>query len=188
MRYIDQVDVVGKKVLLRCDFNVPIENNVISDMSRINKSLKTINYLLEQNCSLVLISHLGRIKTREDKNKNSLKIVADELSKLLNKEIKFINNPVGMDALKTCKNLMPGEIVLLENTRYCDYPEKLESKNDLNLAKYWSSFAEIFVVDAFGSLHRAHASVAGISKFLPTYFGLLIKEEMESLFRPYPSQ
>lgn len=181
MKYIDEVQLTGKKVLLRCDFNVPIENNVISDNSRIIKSLKTINYLLSQNCSLVLISHLGRIKTREDKAKNSLKIVANELSKLLNKEVKFVNNPVGMDALLACKNLNPGEIVLLENTRYCDYPEKLESKNDANLAKYWASFGDVFVVDAFGSLHRAHASVAGISKWLPTYYGLLVKEEIEGL-------
>ena len=86
-----------------------------------------------------------------------------------------------MEVLKTCKELKPKDIVLLENTRYCDYPEKLESKNDLNLARYWSSLGEVFVVDAFGSLHRAHASVAGISTYLPTYYGFLIKEEMEGL-------
>ncbi|MBQ6840842.1 MAG: phosphoglycerate kinase [Bacilli bacterium] len=181
MKYIDEVELSNKKVIVRCDFNVPIENHKISDNSRIVKSLKTIEYLLKQNCSLILMSHLGRIKTREDKAKNSLKIVADELSSLLNKEVKFINNPVGMDALMACKQLSPGEIILLENARYCDYPEKLESNNDMNLSKYWSSFADAFVVDAFGSLHRAHASVAGISRYLPTYFGLLIKEEMEGL-------
>lgn len=181
MRYIDEVELSSKKVVLRCDFNVPIQNNVISDNSRILKSLKTINYLLEKNCALILMSHLGRIKSREDKNKNSLRIVAEELQKHLGKKVKFIDSPVGMAALKAAKELKNGEIILLENVRYCDYPEKLESNNDINLAKYWSSFGDVFVVDAFGSLHRSHASVAGISKFLPTYFGLLVKEEMQGL-------
>ncbi len=181
MVYIDEVDVSSKKVILRCDFNVPIEKGEITDDTRIVKSLKTINYLLENNCSLILLSHLGRIKTRDDKAKNSLKVVSTRLSELLKKEVKFINEPVGMEVLKTCKELKPQEIVLLENTRFCDYPEKLESKNDLNLAKYWSSLGDIFVVDAFGSLHRAHSSVAGISAYLPTYYGFLIKEEMDGL-------
>ncbi len=181
MKYIDEVDISSKKVILRCDFNVPIENGKIVDDTRIEKSLKTINYLLDKNCSVILLSHLGRVKTRDDKLKNTLKPVGDRLSKLLNKEVKFIPEAVGMNVLKTCKDLKPGEVVLLENTRYCDLPEKLESKNDLNLAKYWSCLGDVFVVDAFGSLHRAHASVAGISKYLPTYFGFLVKEEMENL-------
>ena len=181
MKYIDEVDISSKKVILRCDFNVPIENGKIVDDTRIVKSLKTINYLLENNCSIILMSHLGRIKTRDDKLKNSLAPVSDKLSELLGIKVKFLKDPVGMDVLKTCKELKPKELVLLENTRFCDLPEKLESKNDLNLAKYWSCLGDIFVVDAFGSLHRAHASVAGISKYLPTYFGLLVKEEMENL-------
>jgi phosphoglycerate kinase len=181
MKYIDEVDISSKKVILRCDFNVPIENGKIVDDTRIVKSLKTINFLLENNCSIVLMSHLGRIKTRDDKLKNSLAPVSDKLSELLGIKVKFLKDPVGMDVLKTCKELKPKELVLLENTRFCDLPEKLESKNDLNLAKYWSCLGDIFVVDAFGSLHRAHASVAGISKYLPTYFGLLVKEEMENL-------
>ena len=181
MKYIDEVDISSKKVILRCDFNVPIENGKIVDDTRIEKSLKTINYLLDKNCSVILLSHLGRVKTRDDKLKNTLKPVGERLSKLLNKEVKFIPEAVGMNVLKTCKDLKPKEVVLLENTRYCDLPEKLESKNDLNLAKYWSCLGDVFVVDAFGSLHRAHASVAGISKYLPTYFGFLVKEEMENL-------
>lgn len=181
VRYIDEVDINNKKVILRCDFNVPIENGEIVDNTRILKSLKTINYLLERNCSLILLSHLGRVKIREDKLKNSLKIVCNELSALMNKNIKFISSPVGMETLTACKNLESGEIIMLENTRFCDYPEKLESNNDLNLAKYWSSLGDVFVVDAFGSLHRAHASVAGIGAYLPTYFGLLVKEEFEGL-------
>lgn len=181
MKYIDEVDISSKKVILRCDFNVPIANGKIVDDTRIVKSLKTINYLLEKNCSIILMSHLGRVKTRDDKFKNTLKPVSERLSELTKIKVKFLPEPVGMDVLKSCKELKPKEIVLLENTRYCDLPEKLESKNDLNLAKYWSCLGDLFVVDAFGSLHRAHASVAGISKFIPTYFGLLVKEEMQNL-------
>lgn len=181
VKCIDEVDVRNKKVILRCDFNVPIENGEIVDNTRIKKSLKTINYILENNCSLILLSHLGRVKTREDKIKNSLRIVCNELSALLNKNVKFVDNPVGMDVLSACKNLQNGELIMLENTRYCDYPERLETNNDTNLAKYWSSLGDVFVVDAFGSLHRSHASVAGISQFSPTYYGFLVKEECEGL-------
>ena len=182
MKYIDEVYISDKKVILRCDFNVPIKENKVMDETRIIKSLKTIDYLLEKNCSVILLSHLGRIKTRDDKKTNTLSPVAEVLSKLLKKEVLFIDEPVGMKVLKACKNLKSKEVILLENTRFCDYPEKLESNNDENLAKYWSSLGDVFVVDAFGSLHRAHASVAGISKYIPTYYGLLVKEEMVNLF------
>ena len=181
MKYIDEVDINNKKVILRCDLNVPIENNIVLDDTRIVKSIKTMEYLLNKNCSLIILSHLGRVRVREDKMKYSLKPIALVLSKLLNKQVKFVDNPVGMEVIKECKNINSGEIILLENTRYCDYPEKLESNNDLNLAKYWSALGDIFVCDAFGSLHRKHASVIGISKYLPTYFGLLVKEEINGL-------
>ena len=181
MRYIDEEEIQNKKVILRLDLNVPIENGSIMDTSRIEKSLKTIKYLLNGNNSIIILSHLGRIKTREDKINNSLKVVAQKLGDLLHKDVSFIDNPVGMEVLKRCKELLPGQIVMLENVRYCDYPEKLESNNDENLAKYWSKLGDVFVCDAFGSLHRLHASVAGISKYLPSYFGLLVKEEMQSL-------
>ncbi len=181
MKYIDEAELVSKKVILRCDYNVPIKNGEIEDDTRIVKSLKTIKYLLEKKCSIIILSHLGRIKTREDKVKNSLEPVSKRLSELLKKDVKFIDEPVGMKVLTECKKINPGEIIMLENTRFCDYPEKLESKNDLNIAKYWSCLGDVFVVDAFGSLHRAHASVAGISKYLPTYFGFLVKEEIENL-------
>lgn len=181
MEYIDKANVDGKRVIVRCDFNVPIKDGEIVDDSRIVKSLETINYLLSKNASVILMSHLGRIKSREDKLENSLKVVGERLRTLLNKDVIFINEPVGSDVLNTCKNIKSGDVVLLENTRFCDFPEKLESKNDLELAKYWSVLGDIFVVDAFGSLHRAHSSVAGISKYLPTYFGFLVKKEMEGL-------
>lgn len=181
MKYIDNIDLSNKKVIIRCDFNVPIKDGIIEDDTRIIKSTKTIKYLLKQNCSLILMSHLGRIKTPEDKNKNTLIKVAERLSEILKVDVKFVSSPVGMEVISSCNELKNGEVLLLENTRYCDYPEKLESKNDLELAKYWSTLADAFVVDAFGSLHRAHASVAGISRYLPTYFGLLVKEEIEGL-------
>lgn len=181
MKFIDEVEIKDKKIILRCDFNVPIENGNIKDNTKIKKSIKTINYLLENNNAIILLSHLGRVKTREDKINNTLLPVAKELSKFLNKEVTFINEPVGMKVLNAVKNLNYGEIILLENTRFCDYPEKLESHNDLNLAKYWSVLADIFVVDAFATLHRNHSSVAGISKYLPTYYGLLVKEEIINL-------
>lgn len=181
MLYIDENDIQNKKVILRLDLNVPMKDGIITDDSRIEKSLKTIKYLLERNCSIIILSHLGRIKVREDKKSNTLKPVADKLSTLLSRPVEFIDEPVGMQVLSKCKELKPKDIILLENTRYCDYPEKLESNNDLNLAKYWSSLGDIFVVDAFGSLHRNHASVAGISKYIPTYFGLLVKEEITNL-------
>lgn len=181
MKYIDEENISNKKVILRCDFNVPIENGKITDDTRIVKSLKTIKYLLSNNCSIILMSHFGRIKVRDDKINNSLLPVARHLSELLNIDVKFLMSPVGMEVISACKNIKSGEIILLENTRFCDYPEKLESNNDENLAKYWASLADIFVIDAFGSLHRLHASVAGISKYLKTYYGFLVKEEIEGL-------
>lgn len=181
IKYIDSYDISDKKIVLRCDFNVPIENGVITDNSRIEKALITINYLLEKNNSLIILSHLGRVKSKEDKINNTLKPVAYELSKLLKRKVTFLLEPVGTNVITTCKNMKIGDVILLENTRYCDYPEKLESTNDENLAKYWASLGDVFVLDAFGSMHRNHASVSGISKYIPTYFGLLVKEELTNL-------
>lgn len=181
IKYIDSYDISDKKIVLRCDFNVPIEDGVITDNSRIEKALKTINYLLEKNNSLIILSHLGRVKSKEDKINNTLKPVAYELSKLLKRKVTFLSEPVGTNVITTCKNMKMGDVILLENTRYCDYPEKLESTNDENLAKYWASLGDVFVLDAFGSMHRNHASVSGISKYIPTYFGLLVKEELTNL-------
>lgn len=180
-KYIDSYDISDKKIVLRCDFNVPIEDGVITDNSRIEKALKTINYLLEKNNSLIILSHLGRVKSKEDKINNTLKPVAYELSKLLKRKVTFLSEPVGTNVITTCKSMKNGDVILLENTRYCDYPEKLESTNDENLAKYWASLGDVFVLDAFGSMHRNHASVSGISKYIPTYFGLLVKEELTNL-------
>lgn len=181
MNFIDSVDITNKKVILRCDLNVPIKDGKVLDDTKIKKSIKTISYLLNNNCSVIILSHLGRIKTSVDKLENSLKPCKKILEDNLNQEVIFLDNPVGMNVITTCKNLKCKQVVLLENTRFCDFPEKLESRNDLGLAKYWSVLADVFVIDAFASLHRLHASVAGITNYLPTYFGFLVKNEIEGL-------
>lgn len=181
MKYLSTENIENKKVIVRVDYNVPVDNGKVLDDSKIQKSLKTINYLLEHNCSVILLSHFGRIKVPDDKANNTLKPVYEVLESLLNVDVKFIDNPVGPEVINSCKELKNKEVILLENTRYCDYPEKLESNNSNNLARYWASLGEVFVVDAFASLHRNHASVSGISAFLPTYYGFLVEAELKSL-------
>jgi len=176
MKYLSDTSIINKTVLLRCDFNVPVKENVIQDDSKIIKSLDTINYLLDNNNKVIILSHFDRIKKEEDKEENSLMIVYKYLKKFL--DLDFIPNPLNLEEVL---NNSEKKCFLVENTRYTDLPEKLESKNDLKLAKYWSNFADIFVLDAFGSLHRVHSSTAGIGKFLPTYFGYLVESELRNL-------
>ena len=178
---LNDVDLKNKKVIIRCDFNVPIKDGVITDDNRIIESIKTIKYVLSKNTKVILMSHLGRIKEEADKKKNSLKPVSKRLSELLGLDVKFINETRG-DVLENAVNNMEyGDVILIENTRYEDYPKKLESSNDVTLAKYWASLADIFVNDAFGTLHRAHASNVGISKFLPSCVGFLVEKELKEL-------
>lgn len=176
MKYLSEVEIKNKNIVLRCDFNVPVKDSIITDDSKIVKSLKTINHLLNNGNKVLILSHFGRVKSEEDKKKNSLKIVYEELKKYI--DVVFIENNQNVDFyLNTSKC----NCFLLENTRFTDVPEKRESKNNLELAKYWSSFGDIFVIDAFGSLHRAHSSTAGISAYLPTYCGFLVEEELKNL-------
>ncbi len=170
-----------KRVVLRLDFNVPVENGVIKDNSKIVKSLKTINYLLENNCKVIILSHFGRIKSEEDKLKNSLKVVGKELANLLKRDVKFLDNCYGDKVKNIVDESSLGEVILLENTRFMDVPTKKESGNDLELAKYWASLGDVYINDAFGSMHRAHASTAGIAKFLPHTIGFLVMDELEHL-------
>ncbi len=181
MKTIKDIDLKNKKVVIRVDYNVPIENGVIKDSSKIKKSLRSINYLLENNCRVVILSHFGRIKSEEDKIKNSLKIVAKELANLLGKNVKFLDNCFGDKVKSIVDNCGLGEVILLENTRFMDIPEKRESGNDLSLAEYWASLGEVYINDAFGSMHRAHASTAGIAKYLPHAIGFLVMDELEHL-------
>ncbi len=174
---VRDIDVKGKKVLVRCDFNVPYdENRKITDNRRIVAALPTIKYLIENDCKVILCSHLGRPKG-EVKPEFSLNIVADELSRLLNQEVKLAKDVVGEDALKLASELKPREVMLLENVRY----EAGEEKNDEELSKKFASLAEIFVNDAFGTAHRAHCSTTGVAKFLPAVSGFLIEKELNFL-------
>ena len=178
MKCIDEIDLNNKKIILRLDLNVPIKDGIILDDTKIRASIPTINYLLDQNCKLLILSHLGKIKTEEDKVGKSLKIVCDKMKELINKDIYFIDNVLSDEVPTILDN---HDIVMLENTRYADIPEKRESGCDLTLAEFWSKAGEFFVNDAFGTSHRKHASNYGISTFLPSAYGLLFKKEVEGL-------
>ena len=175
---VKDVDVKGKRVLLRCDFNVPIDKNTgeITDEGRIIAALPTINYLLEQGAAVIACSHFGRPKG-EFKPEFSLAPVALCLSKHLGKNVKMAKDVIGPDALQLAKSLKAGEIMLIENTRF----HKEEEKNDPEFAKCLVGMADLFVSDAFGSVHRAHASTEGVSKFLPAVSGFLLKKELDNI-------
>ena len=174
---VKDIDLKGKRVFVRCDFNVPMdENQNITDNTRIVAALPTIKYLLEQNCKIVLASHLGRPKG-EFKPEFSLKPVAKELSKLLNKEVIMAKDVIGEGTIQKALNLKEGEIMLLENVRF----HKEETDNDPEFAKKLASMAEVFVNDAFGTAHRAHASTTGIADYLPAVSGFLIEKELKFL-------
>lgn len=178
---IKDYDLNGKKVIIRCDFNVPIENGIIKDETRLKKSLKTIRYARKMGAKVILLSHLGRIKTEGDKQKYTLKPVAERLSKLLRKKITFVDQTRGEkleNAIKTMKNR---DVVLIENTRFEDLDGKKESSNDKELGKYWASLGDIFINDAFGTIHRSHASNLGIASHLPNGLGFLVENEIKKL-------
>ena len=181
MKGLASAKLKGKKVIVRVDYNVPMKNGKILDDNRIVASLKTINYLIEHKAKVILLSHLGRVKTKEDKETNSLREVAKHLSTLVNTPVYFIPVTRGEILVETVNNMLEGEIVLVENTRFEDVPKTLESSCDENLSKYWASLGNIFVLDAFGTAHRCHASTYGISKYLPSYAGFLVEEETKVL-------
>ncbi len=171
---VKDIDVKGKRVLLRCDFNVPQdEDGNITDNRRIVAALDTIKYLIDNDAKIILCSHLGRPKG-EFKKQFSLSPVAKELEKLLGKEVKLSEDVVGECSKKLVQNMKDGDIVLLENVRF----EKGEEKNDPEFAKQLASLADIYVNDAFGTTHRAHASTAGVAKFLPAVAGFLVEKEI----------
>ena len=171
---VRDIEVKGKKVLVRCDFNVPQdENGVITDNRRIVSALDTIKYLLENNAKVILCSHLGRPKG-EFKKEFSLAPIAAELSKLLGKEVKLAKDVIGEDAQALVNDIAEGEAILLENVRF----HREETDNEPEFAKKLASFAEVFVNDAFGTAHRAHASTAGVADYLPAVSGFLIEKEL----------
>ena len=178
---IKDYNLKGKKVIIRCDFNVPIEDGIVKDDNRIRKSLRTIRYARKEGAKVILLSHLGRVKTEEDKEKYSLKPVCEVLSKLLRKKVKFFDNTRGKEIEEYINNMKEKDVVLLENTRFEDLNDKKESKNDRALGKYWASLGDIFINDAFGTAHRAHASNVGIASHLPSGIGYLMKKELDNM-------
>ena len=181
MKTIKDINIENKKVLIRCDFNVPIKEGKIVDDTRIVSSLQTINYCLEKNAKIILFSHLGRVKEAEDLVKNNLAPVATKLSELLNRQVTFIEKTRGEELETAVQNMNNQDIILVQNTRYEDLDGKKESKNDEELGKYWASLGDVFINDAFGTIHRAHASNVGIASNLPSAFGFLIEKELSAL-------
>lgn len=188
---IEDFDLNNKRVIIRVDFNVPIKDGIIIDDNRIRESLKTINYAIDHNAKVILLSHLGRIKNESDKEKNSLRIVATRLRELLKRNVIFISETRGPEVEKIISNMNNKDVVLLENTRYEDLPDKKESTNNQELAAYWASLGDIFINDAFGTIHRSHASNVGIASILPSGIGFLVANELDALktldepVRPY---
>ncbi len=172
------IDLKGKKVLMRADFNVPLKEGVITDNTRITATLPTIEHILNEGGKLILMSHLGRPKGSPDPQ-YSLAPVAEELSKLIGKQVVFANDDevVGENALKATADMKEGDVVLLQNTRY----RKEETDNDAGFSKDLASLADVFVTDAFGAVHRAHASTAGVADYIPAVCGLLIEKELKFL-------
>jgi len=170
------INFKDKKVLMRCDFNVPLKDGIISDDNRIVQALPSIKYLIQQGAKVVLCSHLGKVKTEEDKAGKSLSPVATRLSELLGQEVTFIDQTRGPKLEEAINNLKDGQVLLFENTRF----EPGETKNDEDLAKYWASLVDLYVSDAFGSVHRAHASTSGVPAYVSdSAVGFLIEKELD---------
>ena len=179
---IKDVEVSDKKVLVRVDFNVPIKDGIIQDDNRIIQALPTIKYLIDNNAKIILCSHLGKVKTEEDKATKSLAPVAKRLKELLNQDVVFIDQTRGEKLETAINNLNPGEVLMFENTRFEDVDGKKESGCDQELADYWASLVDMVVIDAFGTAHRAHASNVGISNASDiAVSGFLIEKEINFL-------
>ena len=178
---IREIDLKNKKVIIRVDFNVPIKDGRITDDNRIKESLETINYAVNEGAKVILMSHLGRVKSEEDKETNTLEPVAFRLSELMDKEIIFADMTRGEELEEAINEMKPGEILLVENTRFEDIDGKKESGNDPELGAYWASLGDVFINDAFGTAHRAHASNVGIASHLESGVGFLIEKELNNM-------
>jgi phosphoglycerate kinase len=177
---IKDVDLKDKKVLVRVDFNVPLKDGVITNDNRIVAALPTIKYVIDNGGKAILFSHLGRVKTEEDKAGKSLKPVAERLGELLGKPVTFVPETRGTELETAVNNMQAGDVLVFENTRFEDIDGKKESGNDAELGKYWASLGDVFVNDAFGTAHRAHASNVGIaSTGIPTVAGFLMEKEIK---------
>ncbi len=180
---LEKMNLKEKRVIVRCDFNVPIYNGKILDDTKIVASLETIRYLIKNNCKIILLSHLGKIKTEEDKLENSLEPVAKRLKELVGREVYFSKEIMDPEIPKRIELMLPRDILLLENTRFLDVPNKLESNCDPQVAQFFASLADIFVMDAFASAHRNHASTTGIAKYIPSCIGFSVEKELVALDR-----
>ena len=181
-KIITDLELNNKKVLMRVDFNVPMKDGKITDENRIIQALPTIKYALEQGAKVIAFSHLGKVKTEEDKNSKSLKAVAEKLGEHLGKTVVFVPETRGEKLEAAINNLKAGEILMFENTRFEDLDGKKESKNDADLGKYWASLGDVFVNDAFGTAHRAHASNVGIAQNIGagnSAVGFLVEKELK---------
>ena len=181
MKTIKDFALENKTVLIRVDYNVPIKNGNIIDDTRIVESLETIKYALSKNAKIILLSHLGRIKTEEDLKKNSLSPIAKRLSELLNRKVIFIAKLDFDFIIEETAKLENGDICLLENTRFYDLNNKMESSNSPELANFYASLGDIFINDAFGTIHRPHASNVGVASILPSGIGFLVEKELKEL-------
>lgn len=181
-RTLDDLNLKGKKVLMRVDFNVPMENGQIQSDNRIIAALPSINKVIESGGKLILFSHLGRIKTSDDKAKNTLAPISEYLSKKLDKKVVFIDQTRGSKLEKAINEMHEGDVLMVQNTRYEDLNNKAESNNSPQLGKYWASLGDIFINDAFGTAHRAHASNVGIATYIKqSAIGYLVQKEFSML-------
>lgn len=176
---VKDLDLKGKKVLVRVDFNVPLKDGVITNDNRIVAAAPTIQYIIENGGKAILLSHLGRVKKEEDKEGKSLAPVAKRLSEVLGKEVTFVPATRGKELEEAIDNMKDGDVLLMENTRFEDIDGKKESGNDPELGKYWASLGDVFVNDAFGTAHRSHASNVGIASNLPSAAGFLMQKEID---------
>ena len=178
---IKDYDLHGKRVIIRCDFNVPMKDGKITDDTRIQAALPTIEYAINESAKVILMSHLGRVKEEKDLVKNDLFPVAQRLSNLLNQKVLFCKATSGSELKDAVDGLKDGEVLLMQNTRYEDLNGKKESSNDPELGAFWASLGDIYINDAFGTAHRAHASNVGIASHLPNVIGFLIEKELNHL-------
>lgn len=179
---IKDYNYLDKKVIVRCDLNVPIEDGKITDDTRIKASIETIKYLIDNSAKVIILSHLGKVKSEEDKQKNTLYPVYLRLKELLpTTNIYFSKETRGKELEALVNKLENKDILLIENTRYEDYPDKLESTCDEALSTYWASLGDIFINDAYGTSHRAHASNVGVASHLPNAVGFLVEKEITAL-------
>ena len=181
IKLLSDMDLDNKKVIVRVDYNVPVKDGSILDDNRITSSFETIDYLLDHDCKIILLSHFGKVKKEGDKKENSLAIVYDYIKNLDRYDILFCDTPMGPKLDEMADNLEAGQILLVENTRFLDLNGNLESSCDAQLSTYWAGLADLYVDDAFGCMHRNHASVTGIPKYLPGCIGLLTQKEIKNL-------